>query len=102
MPIVTCGPVGIKEEAFTKFNSNINIMPNPSNGLFNFVFTLPSEQSLILNVYNAFGQQISSGELKNVMNNMINVDLSDRPDGIYFAEISNGSEKVVRKIVVNH
>ena len=102
LPIVTCGPVGLKEQALNLFNSNINIMPNPSNGLFNFVFTLPKEQTLSVNIYNTMGQIISSSELKNVMNSVINLDLSNEPDGIYFTEISNGTEKVVRKIIVNH
>ncbi|PBQ34183.1 hypothetical protein CNR22_21220 [Sphingobacteriaceae bacterium] len=100
LPIVTCGPVGINELAMNKFNSNITIMPNPSNGVFNFMFTLPQEQTLTINVYNSTGQRIISSELKNVMNNSINLDLSDRPDGIYFTEITNGKDKAVKKIIV--
>jgi hypothetical protein len=102
MPIVTCGPVGLKEQSSNLFNSNINIMPNPSDGVFNFLFTLPKEQTLFISVYNAVGQKIISSELKNIMNNSINLDLSDRPDGIYFTEISNGENKAVKKIIVSH
>lgn len=100
LPIVTCGPVGLKELSTQQFNSNINIMPNPSNGVFNFLFTLPKEQNLTINVYNSTGQKIISSELENVMNSSINIDLSDRPDGIYFTEITNGQDKAVKKIIV--
>jgi len=102
IPIITCGPVGINEETLTRFNSGIHIMPNPGSGLFNLVFTFQKEESLTVNVYNAIGQRISSGELKNVMNNVVNLDLTNEPEGIYFTEISNGSEKVVKKIVLSH
>jgi hypothetical protein len=103
LPVITCGPVGINDEGEGfHFRSNINVMPNPSNGLFNFVFTLPKEQTLYMNIYNSMGQVISSSELKHIMNDVISIDLSDRPDGVYFTEITNGSEKTVRKIVVSH
>ena len=101
LPIITCGPVGIKEEALSIFNSGVNIMPNPSNGVFNFVFTFQKEQALTLNVYSAFGQLITSEKIRNVTNNVIALDLSEQPNGIYFAEISNGSEKAVKKIIVS-
>lgn len=101
IPQITCGPVGIKDEFF-EFNSNITIMPNPNNGLFNLIFTLPHEQQLTVNIYNSMGQLQSSSQLKNVMNNMLNIDLSDKPSGIYLTEITNGKQKVVKKVVVTH
>lgn len=101
IPQITCGPVGIAEDK-NALNSNVLIMPNPSNGVFNLIFTLPKEQELSITIYNSFGQKIISTELKNVMNNMMSLDLSDRPDGVYFTEISNGFEKSVKKIIVSH
>jgi hypothetical protein len=101
IPIITCGPVGIREESLSKFNSGINIMPNPSNGLFNFVFTFEKEESVSVTVYNAMGQLITTNQFNNIVNNVISVDLSGQPNGIYFSEITNGSEKVIKKIIVN-
>lgn len=102
IPIVTCGPLGIKEPFTSLFNSNIHVMPNPSNGAFNIVFTLPKEESVSINIYSSVGQRVVSTEIKHVMNNVIDINLNDKPDGIYFAEISNGLEKTVRKLVVQH
>ena len=92
---------GIKEN-ITNFNSNISIMPNPTSGQFNLIFTLPKEEELFIKIYNSIGQQISSEHLQNVSNNLINLDLSNKPSGIYFTEISNGTERVIKKIIVNH
>lgn len=102
IPQITCSSiVGIKEEK-TNFNSNITIVPNPSSGLFSLIFTLPKEEELYVKIYNSVGQQISSEHLQNVSNNLINIDLSDKPEGIYFTEISNGTERVVKKLIINH
>ena len=101
MPQITCSPVGINEQV-SEFNSNISIMPNPTNGVFNVIFTLPSEQELTLSIYNSVGQQLSTSKLKNVINNLISIDMSDGQNGIYITEITNGRKKVVKKIVVSH
>jgi hypothetical protein len=102
MPQITCSPlqVGVKEVAGV-LASNISIMPNPSNGVFSVIFTLPQmQESLTMNIYNAFGQLISSETLGYVSNSAFDIDLSSKPDGIYFTEITNGSEKVVKKLVL--
>lgn len=102
LPQITCSPiVGIEEEK-DFLRSNVNVMPNPNNGVFSLIFTLPREQELVLRVYNSIGQDISRTELKNVMNNVIDLDLSTQPAGVYFAEVSSGKEKTVRKIVITH
>lgn len=103
IPQITCSPiVGIKEEKMTSFNSNVTLVPNPSSGVFNIIFTLPKEEELYVRIYNSVGQEISSDHLQGVTNNIINIDMNGKPDGIYFTEISNGSERVVKKIIINH
>jgi hypothetical protein len=99
LPQMTCRPVvGIQE--FSEFNANIALVPNPNNGVFSLVFTLPREQNLSINTYNMLGQIVSAERLENVSHNMVNMDLSGRPTGIYFIHISNGTEKLVKKVVV--
>lgn len=100
-PQITCRPVvGISEES--TFVSNISIMPNPNNGVFNILFTLPKEEKINIRVFNALGQQLTNDEFRNVSSKVFDMDLSSKPDGVYFVEISNGSEKVVKKIILAH
>lgn len=102
LPQMTCRPaVGI-EEVKTEFNSNIAVMPNPNNGVFGLVFTLPQQQKIKLSTYNALGQMIGSDDVENVGHNVINLDLSSRPAGVYFIHLSNGNEKTVKKVIVSH
>jgi hypothetical protein len=100
IPQVTCKVlVGIEEHA-SVLSSNITVVPNPNNGLFHLLFTLPKEENLNVKVSNALGQEISAVKLEGVTNTMIDMDLHDKPDGIYFVEISNGTERITKKIVI--
>ncbi|MEO6303260.1 MAG: T9SS type A sorting domain-containing protein, partial [Bacteroidia bacterium] len=83
------------------FNSNITVMPNPSSGLLSLIFTLPKQEDVNVRIFNPLGQQISSDRIENVTNNMINIDLSNRADGIYFIEVSNGTERVIKKVIIS-
>lgn len=101
LPQVTCRTLLGVEENTSVFASNITVMPNPNNGMFHLLFTLPKEDNLTVKIMNALGQQISSDDLENVSNNMIDINMEGRPDGIYFIEVSNKTEKVVRKIIIS-
>lgn len=103
IPQITCSPIlaGIKESQ-TEFNSNIAVVPNPNNGMFSLIFTLPKQQDIHVKIYNIMGQIVSQEQLLNVSSNVIDVNLSNKPEGIYFAEISNGTERVTKKVIVTH
>ncbi len=102
MPIVSCRPiVGIKENV-NEFTSNINIMPNPNNGIFNLVFTMPKEENINVRIYNSIGQEISNNSLENVSSNVISINISDKPNGIYFVSVTNGTYKAVKKVIVSN
>ncbi|MGZ3920446.1 MAG: T9SS type A sorting domain-containing protein [Bacteroidia bacterium] len=101
LPQISCRPV-VGLEEYSTFNSNITIMPNPGNGLFNLVFTLPKEQKVNVKIYDCIGQLISANEFGNVTTNVFTVDLTSRADGVYFIEINNGQERTTKKVIVSH
>jgi len=102
IPEITCSPqVGINEVK-TVFNSNVTLVPNPNSGAFSLIFTLPSEENINYSIYNPLGQEILKGELSRVSSNLFDVNLTDQPNGIYFINISNGKEKVVKKMIISH
>ncbi len=102
LPQITCRPIVGIQENLTTFNSNINVMPNPSTGHVSLIFTLTKPEDVNVRIFNPIGQQISSDRLENVTNNMINIDLSGRADGIYFIEVNNGTERVIKKVIITH
>lgn len=102
LPIIACQAIQGIEDHKTDFNSNITIMPNPSNGQFSLIFTLLKHENVTVKIINPLGQQISSDKIENVANHLLNIDLRNRPTGIYFIEVSNGSEKVTKKLILNN
>ena len=101
MPIVTCkAKVGL-EEYRNELDVNIQLMPNPNNGVFSILTTLRKEQDLQFKIYNYLGDIIGSNKESNVTANVFEFDMSNHSNGVYFVEITNGYQKTVKKIVIN-
>ncbi len=99
LPIVTCSTTSVPN--ITTFENNIMVAPNPSNGTFNVITTFNEKQDIKFEVISTLGQTIAQGEFHNVMNNYLTLDLSKYESGIYFLSITNGTEKVVKRIIIN-
>jgi hypothetical protein len=84
-------------EDFVSLENNVNIFPNPSNGLFNISKSNTIEISKI-KVFDT-----NAKLLKEIVTNIDNqnnaIDLSELSKGIYFIEISNKDDKTVKKII---
>lgn len=96
-PIITCTT---KLDEYSMLSNNVNIMPNPSTGIFNVVIALPLSQDITVDVTNVLGQNVYSNSLKSFNTGVISVDLSGNNQGIYFITVSNGKEKNVQRIVI--
>lgn len=79
-----------------------NIYPNPSKGLVNVELNLNAEQSVRVRVMNAVGELIRVIEKDNVVQDRIEVDLSNEAVGMYFIETTAGTDKVVTKVQISH
>lgn len=77
---------------------NITIAPNPSNGIFNITKNIQTSISKVT-VFDINGKvlKVIDSELSL---EAIQMNLSDFSKGVYFVEISNDIDKVVRKIII--
>ena len=88
--------VGETLEINSVFENNLNIFPNPSNGVFNIKTSLNNST---YKIYNLIGQQVKSGLIYNGSNL---IDLRNSIDGIYFITIeSKNGEKIGYKLIKN-
>ena len=78
------------------FENDLNIFPNPSNG----VFTIKSSiNNSTYKIYNLIGQHVKSGSINNGSNL---VDLRNSTDGVYFMTIqTENGEKIGYKLIKN-
>ena len=81
--------------------ANLLVYPNPADGEFNIVFK-HLESRLCLWVLNPTGQVLIKRELEIHFdsNTHHQLDLSEYPAGVYYLLISDGKEKIIRKLLI--
>jgi hypothetical protein len=77
-------------------NNSINVYPNPSSGIFNIKSILLSGQYL-LEVYNILGEKVysNSDQLLAVSHQLISIDLSSQPNGVYLYRILSDDGELI-------
>ncbi|MGZ3862271.1 MAG: T9SS type A sorting domain-containing protein [Bacteroidia bacterium] len=83
---------------YTESNGTFLVYPNPSNGNIKVSFNKQPLPETVVNVFNCYGQMVAS---KNeVVSPDINLDLSEQQSGVYFIELKQNNESVLRRRVV--
>jgi photosystem II stability/assembly factor-like uncharacterized protein/PKD repeat protein len=91
---VTNSTVGIKN---IETEMDLEIYPNPSNGIFSIGVISEAKQSQI-EVYNILGECIHR---QTVTSANSQIDLSSQPNGIYFINITTDFKQYTKKIIKN-
>ncbi|MBA3681464.1 MAG: T9SS type A sorting domain-containing protein [Bacteroidetes bacterium] len=98
LPIIDCA-TGVRENSV--LNNAVSLFPNPSNGNFNVITTFATSQNIVITVYNMLGQNVYSNKLNNVSQTIHEVDLKNQAGGVYLVEVKSGTEKVVKRMILN-
>lgn len=82
-------------------NSNdLSIYPNPNNGEFNIEFNPKSGEAITIEVYDIRGRIIYNKVYSSASRFEEVIQLNNAQSGVYMLTISDGAEKVTKKIVV--
>ena len=85
----------------TTLEDNLVLYPNPSNGSIQFISTLLVSTNLHFAVTNILGELVSERTETNISNNILNLNLSELPKGVYFIIItSSKNETSIKKIIL--
>ncbi|MBT8448726.1 MAG: DUF5011 domain-containing protein [Gammaproteobacteria bacterium] len=79
----------------------LNISPNPTNGIFNINVTLPENEEITLNVFNAVGQQIVAVANGAISEGSYAVDITNQANGVYYVQMSVQGTIITKKVVLN-
>ena len=97
-----CWPTAVNTITNYDFNLMGNI-PNPASGQTQVVFESKYSQSYTLNINNAVGEILMQ---KNVQAsagmNYVPVDIQLLPSGVYFYTLSDGKNKVTKRMQIEH
>ena len=85
---------GVNENPQNTKQPSVNIFPNPNNGSFSI---LSDSTILKIDIRNLLGENIYSSQINS---NKLELNLSDRPKGIYFIKLYSTRQTVTRKIIV--
>lgn len=78
-------------------NQNIDIYPNPGNGLFNINLNQINSGLIKVEVYNIIGEKVWS---KNIDNQANHIDLTKLSKGVYYLSLSTDKQKITKKITI--
>jgi hypothetical protein len=93
--------VGVNEIDGSNFWLGQN-MPNPTTGLTNIAYSLPSAGEIRFNIVNLYGQSVYT--FRNVMESgrhLIDLNVNDLSAGVYYYTIEFKGKRLVKKMVVN-
>ncbi len=80
---------------------DVNLIPNPSNGITGISLFLPKKGPTTIRVYNLNGQLIHEDHLNDFTGKYSKqLDLSAQPKGIYFLHVRQNNESVTKKIIL--
>lgn len=81
--------------------SNFAIVPNPAQGQATLLISSKETMNLNITVFNTLGEQVQTQQQKAIIGNQqIQLDLSQLTPNIYFVELNDGQNRIVKKIVV--
>lgn len=90
-----------EEIIYTEVNKDVinglSIYPNPTNNLVNIVSNEPINSFDIRNL----GGQILESKIVNSVSNIIQINLSYYPNGIYFINVNTDKNSITSKIILN-
>jgi hypothetical protein len=80
--------------------SAINVYPNPTTSSIHFTVDNDSQNDLNVTIFNETGRTYGKYSFKKTPGRFTeSIDMSNLPSGIYLMEISQGNERVVKKVL---
>jgi hypothetical protein len=92
-----CMPLGINSQASS--SESISVFPNPTSGIFSVSFSSTSVSKI--RIYDMLGNLVQEFSRDEMKNESVEIDLSEKADGVYFLQVITGENKLIsRKIIL--
>lgn len=100
VPFQTGAAVGMEENIL---DSGFSVFPNPSNGLVNLQFELPSASNVTFVVTNMLGERVmEQSSSASVGSQQVTLDMSELAEGSYFVSLQADGLVATRKVTLSH
>lgn len=82
--------------------NSLSMYPNPASDMVNVIYKSAVKEMVNLTILDQLGKIVKETTISAYEgNNAISVDMNDIKSGLYFLQISNGSSRLVEKLIVN-
>jgi len=97
------GEVSVNDNAKAQVFALAQNSPNPSNNSTNIAYTLANSSDVSVMVTNLIGERVYSKNVKGKKgDNVVTLDTSEIPNGIYLYSLEAGNKKITKRMVVQH
>ncbi len=95
-----CGAtsIGISENYLSDL---VSVFPNPSSGVFTINASIPNVSTADIIIYNAIGEAVLEKRITIKYGNGVEVDLTDKPEGMYLIKLKTSEGVVTKQIVIS-
>ena len=90
--------IGLDDKEVEKVDFSVS--PNPSNGELKINVSSTNATNYVVNVRNMLGQTVYTDNLSVNGTKTMNLDLTGSEKGVYFVTLENGTERLVKKVVL--
>ena len=84
-----------------KLSQSVVIAPNPAVNMIELTLNLEKTSDISVNIRNIIGQTVLSQKMQNVLRGSQPIDISALKQGIYMVEVSDGTAKTNKKLVIS-
>lgn len=81
--------------------ANISVYPNPTDGNCTLIIDHNQVSNYVVSVHDALGREVKRLDLKNILSQAINLDLSNEANGMYFIKVQSGNRTTTQKVFLN-
>lgn len=96
----TVGLTNSTNDTLTQSATQLNVYPNPTDGMVGIDFNFSKRENGVLEVYDMLGNVVYSYSFSNVMGDSQWIDLSFLEAGMYSVVLSTSEERVTKRLII--
>jgi len=93
-------PINVTVGVIENFNNlKYKLFPNPCENILNIDFGDFKEKATTVSIYSITGIEVLKSDIKMLTKNLLQLDISSLSKGMYFVEIKNDQQSIIKKFV---
>jgi hypothetical protein len=83
------------------FERAVQLYPNPAQSVTNLVYNFDEVADLTMTMTNSMGQIVQQRNIDNAISGVLELDLNNLAVGVYIIQLTDGTNYLSKKLVLN-